>query len=360
MTDGPRSGPYACSLARLRLGDLDVVTAGNGELQLAFFPQVGGRLISLCLHGDEVLWRNPAYVADDLSPVVPRATWPRLDGTMASWANIGGNKTWPAPQGWSGADEWSGPPDEILDAGSYAVEAAVDARGAAHVTLTSASDPRTGLRISRAFTLPASGTTFSQVSTFVNDSQVPVRWSVWEVTQVDTTPRHDVTDAGAFRVEVTLSAAPLCLLDVVGTAHSRSVPGYVEVPVQETVGKLGFPNATGRVTWLRGDGVRLEQTTIREPEAVYPDSGCAVELWLQYPVPEPLAALGGLHPDAHLVEMEVLSPLVEIPPGRRTSLAVQWWLDRRSLSSEAAVRSIVAFVHRSGGRPALVRGSSQT
>jgi len=25
--------------------------------------------------------------------------WSRPDGTMASWVNVGGNKTWPAPQG---------------------------------------------------------------------------------------------------------------------------------------------------------------------------------------------------------------------------------------------------------------------
>ena len=328
MTDGSLSAPAGCRLARFTLGDMDVVTAGNDELQIAFLPQVGGRLISLRLNGDEVLWRNPAYLSDDLSPVVARGTWPCPDGTMASWANVGGNKTWPAPQGWSGAHEWPGPPDEILDAGPYAVEATVDEGGAAHVTLTSAPDPGTGLRISRAFTLPASGATLSQVSTFINDSPAPVRWSVWEVTQIDTRPRQNSTDAGTFRVEVTRPASPLCLLGLVGTAYSRSAPGYVEVPVQETVGKMGFPNATGRVTWLRGDGLRLEQTTVRDGEAVYPDEGCAVELWLQYPLPEPLASLGGLHPDAHLVEMELLSPFFEIPQGGRSSLEVQWRLDR--------------------------------
>jgi hypothetical protein len=100
------------------------------------------------------------------------------------------------------------------------------------------------------------------------------------------------------------------------------------VPVQQTVGKMGFPNATGRVTWLRGDGLRLEQATVRDVEALYPDGGCSVELWLQYPLAEPLTTLGGLHPDAHVVEMEVLSPLVEIPQGGCTSLEVHWRLDR--------------------------------
>ena len=89
-----------------------------------------------------------------------------------------------------------------------------------------------------------------------------------------------------------------------------------------------FPGASGRVTWLRGDGLRLEQSSARNPAAVYPDGGCPVELWLQYPLAEPLDRFGGLHPNAHLVEMELLSPLVEIPPGGRHSLDVAWRLDR--------------------------------
>jgi hypothetical protein len=59
MIEGSLSAPAGCSLACFTLDDLDVVTAGNDELQLAFLPQAGGRLISLRLNGDEVLWRKP-------------------------------------------------------------------------------------------------------------------------------------------------------------------------------------------------------------------------------------------------------------------------------------------------------------
>lgn len=320
--------PAACTVARVTLGDLDVLTVDNGELTLAFLPQVGGRLISLRLHGDEILWRNPAYLADDLSPLVPHAQWPRPDGTMGSWANVGGNKTWPAPQGWTGPETWPGPPDEVLDSGAFRIRADVDERGAARVALTSAPDRRTGVSITRAFSIPASGTSFTQVSTFVNHTAIPVRWSVWEVTQIDTTPRFGSADAGTFRVDAMSLDEPLRLLDVVGAGRFNVRPGAIEVPTQATVGKLGFPGASGRVTWLRGDGLRLEQSSARNPAAVYPDGGCPVELWLQYPLAEPLDRFGGLHPNAHLVEMELLSPLVEIPPGGRHSLDVAWRLDR--------------------------------
>lgn len=37
------------------------------------------------------------------------------DGTFASWTNVGGSKTRPAPQGWDGDDQLPGPPDPVLD-----------------------------------------------------------------------------------------------------------------------------------------------------------------------------------------------------------------------------------------------------
>jgi hypothetical protein len=303
-------------------GDLDVLVIGNGELELAFLPQVGGRLISLRLDGDELLWQNPAYLSDDLKPVAPRSSWPEPDGTMASWANVGGNKSWPAPQGWAGAGEWPGPPDAVLDAGPYEADHAVGPDGFVRVTLTSAWDARTGLRIRREFVLPVSGTSFSQVTTFTNESAAPIRWSVWEVTQVDTASGYP----GVFVVEG--SGDPLRMVDIVGVSDWRQVPGGVEIPVQEVVGKIGFPGASGRVSWQRSDGLRLEQVIARDVQAPYPDGGCPVELWLQCPIPEPLAAFGGLHPDAHLVEMEVLSPLTVIAPGGQVALNIAWRLAR--------------------------------
>ncbi len=44
------------------------------------------------------------------------------DGTLAAWKNYGGDKTWPAPQGWETDDQWHGPPDPVLDSGRYTVE----------------------------------------------------------------------------------------------------------------------------------------------------------------------------------------------------------------------------------------------
>lgn len=318
-----RAAASPCRVQRSCPGDLDVLVIGNGRLQLAFLPQVGGRLISLSVDGAEVLWRNPAYLSAELSPVVPHATWPEPDGTMASWANVGGGKTWPAPQGWSGPDAWPGPPDPVLDAGPYKTTATVNDDGAAMVTLTSAIDRRTGLQVTREFLVPPAGTSFSQASTFVNHSDRTVRWAVWEVVQVETAPMPGLVDRGAFLVQVDNPEPPLALFEVAGRAAYEVTEDALRVPVQDVVGKLGFAAATGRVEFARADGLRLALTVERQPQD-YPDGGCPVELWLQYPLGRPLPELGGLAPDAHLVEMEVLSPLVTLSPGEATRLDTTW------------------------------------
>jgi hypothetical protein len=302
---------------RVTKGDLEVVRVCNDVLALSFLPEVGGRLISLEVAGAELLWRNPAWLTGDLSPTTPHQEWPTPDETMGSWANVGGSKTWPAPQGWEGADQWPGPPDPVLDAGAYALE--ITARpDAVLICLTSEDDRRTGLCIRREFRVPAHGDSFSHVATLTNTSARRVRWSAWEVTQVATALGGEIV------VDVDSHEVPLTLLAAHGTPDSTTEAGRSHIPVLDVVAKLGFPHATGRVSWLRSDGARLAQEMRRENGAVYPDGGCPVELWLQHPMPAPLEELGGLQPDAHLVELETLSPLRDLEPGESTRHVVTW------------------------------------
>lgn len=98
------------------------------------------------------------------------------------------------------------------------------------------------------------------------------------------------------------------------------------LPLQRVVGKLGFPAANRHVALDRPDGSSLEIAFEARPGARYPDGGARVELWLQYPIPEPLPQFGGLHPRADLVELEVLGPLVTLQPGESTELELRWSL----------------------------------
>jgi len=304
--------------------DLPLVRVVTDDLELVFAPTRGGRLLSLIALGRERLWRNPDLLDADLAPVVPVDSWPAGDGDMSTWANVGGSKTWPAPQGWSGPDEWAGPPDPVLDSGAWSVEAEVGPRGAV-VVLTSPDDPRSGLRVERRVVVPATGTGFEQTSTFTNVSSVPRTWSIWEVCQVDTRggAGRPVEDAAV----VVAHAAPPLELDLgswEGVVRSSRRGDDVLLPIGSGVAKRGYPEASGSVAYRDVDGSTVTLATRPAAGGTWPDGGSKVEVWLQRPTAAPIAELGDLHPAAHLVELEVLGPLVTLAPGASTSLDVAW------------------------------------
>jgi len=79
----------------------------NGLVEVQIVPQIGGRVIQFKLGDHEFLWVNP-QLAGKLPP-------PSGLGPKGEWLNYGGDKLWPAPQGWGGDDQWPGPPDAVLD-----------------------------------------------------------------------------------------------------------------------------------------------------------------------------------------------------------------------------------------------------
>lgn len=313
---------------------LPLYRVDNGTITLTFLPGVGGRLISLTRGGHELLWRNPAYLDGQLRFVRSRDEWPRYDGTFASWVNIGGSKTWPAPQGWDGPGQWAGPPDPVLDSGQWSiVEEAAGADGETRVSLTSPDDLRSGLRVTRSFTVPVSGTSFQQKTSFLNISSSPIWWAIWEVCQVDTAD-------GAAEATATIE------VDVDGDDYRElgqyygelewgaSIDGRLSIAIQDVVAKVGFPQASGRIAYHGPTGHRLELTFVPVPDADYPDEGSRAELWMQSPLEHPIAELSGLHPDAYLAELEVLSPRFAIAPGATVEYSLGW-----SVASSAGMLS---------------------
>ncbi|MBP2472436.1 hypothetical protein JOF53_001308 [Crossiella equi] len=286
----------------------EVVWLDNGRLRLGFVPALGGRLLSLRCDDEELLWRNRDLLTDDLRPA-PGHVFAPNSGEMGDWVNYGGDKTWPAPQGWSGAHEWPGPPDPVLDSGPY--EVSVEGRS---VTMVSAADPRTGLRLSRRFTLDPSAAAYRLELTATNAGTAPVRWALWNVTQLP---------GGAVHIGLANRAEPrvVDLITATRAVEYRIEGDEVVVPRQETVGKLGFPGSAGWVTH-RGSRHSLTQRFTVDPSACYPDRGSPLEVWLESPLPEPIAALGNLNPPAEIVECEVLGPLTCLAPGSSTGLTI--------------------------------------
>lgn len=284
---------------------------GNGLLRLGFVPGLGGRLLSVRLGDTELLWHNASLLDSALNPVGGHVFRPN-SGRMGDWVNYGGDKTWPAPQGWDRDGQWPGPPDPVLDSGPYTV----DSLAANTVTLTSAADPRTGLRIARRCSLPPGRAGYRLRLTATNVSDRTVRWSLWNVTQFP--------GGGDVLVGLRAGRTPAVVELVAGTGNPRYEPiadGRVRVPNQDVVGKLGFPGATGWVAYAAA-GYTATLSFAVDETGEYPDLGSPLEVWLEHPLPAPLAALGGLDPPARIVECEVLGPLTELAPGASTSLTI--------------------------------------
>ncbi|MCU1585457.1 MAG: hypothetical protein JWM49_2013 [Microbacteriaceae bacterium] len=305
-------------------GDLPLTVVTTNDLFLTFAPTRGGRLLSLRVRGTELLWQNPALVDSSLHPVFPVDEWPDGAGGMSTWANLGGTKTWPAPQGWGGAGEWAGPPDQVLDSGAW-TEDVVSSSESVTVTLTSPDDRRSGIRIIRSYAIPCMGTHFEQTTTFTNISAAPVRWSIWEVCQVNTAAGAGLpVREAAVVVPVFPRSGLLDLGTWVGDVVGAEGDSAVRLPIGTGVAKRGFIGVPGSVGYEGPGGESLSLTLVPVEGADYPDGGAQVEVWLQMPTAKPIAELENLHPSAHLVELEVLGPLVNLEPGESTSTVVTW------------------------------------
>ena len=103
---------------------------------------------------------------------------------IGMWRNYGGSKVWPAPQGWSGDHEWPGPPDPVLDSGPYDCRTS---RGAetASVHLNSQHDEQSGVTLQRDIEIRPGTSVVHLHHRMHNTSKRPVRWGIWQVTQVD-------------------------------------------------------------------------------------------------------------------------------------------------------------------------------
>ncbi len=126
----------------------------NGLINLYIAPEIGGRAIQLEL-GDQSYF----FVNSDLAGKVLPASQNNL---KSGWANYGGDKVWPAPEGWRNDHEWPSVPYYILDGSRFKSEIVKETPQEVAVRVTSPSDPRTGIQFESTFPV-YEGTTRVQV-----------------------------------------------------------------------------------------------------------------------------------------------------------------------------------------------------
>jgi len=298
----------------------------NELVRLHVVPDIGGRVIQYALGDKEFFWINPA-LAGKTSPKTG------LD-PKGGWLNYGGDKLWPAPQGWDNDTQWPGPPDAVLDGQPY--HAKIE-RAPPGIWLTSRDDPRSGIRFRRRIRIHPRSTRVSVEATMTNVDDKPRRWGIWAHTQLDA----GLPDSDHYNrlMRAWCPINPRSRFErgyrvIFGEKDNPSFEvdakrGLMKVSYQYVVGKIGLDRHAGWVATVDGrNGDVFVQRFELEPEKAYPE-GSSVEFWHN--------SRGRIHayhksiempenPDQnpYVFESEVLSPFARLQPGQSCTWTYQW------------------------------------
>jgi hypothetical protein len=330
-------------------GDWFSVNVSNGIVSFLVVPSIGGRVMDLSLGKTGVFYTNLRLrgKANSDSP-----------GTEFSLGrNYGGSKVWPAPQGWTSESEWPGPPDPVIDCGAYDWRADV-APEASTVHLKSGHDEYTGLTMQRAITIGAGCSTVEVLHHMENTSRRPVRWSIWQVTQVDA--------AQGLEIFVPATGFHQIFGDKPYSAVGLDAKeNHVHIKYEDQVAKLVVEATQGWFASLdRARGFVLAETFPLTPNTNYPDHA-PVAFWISGHGTFTLhgdrvdmgTTPGGCDPH---VETEIMSSLTDLRPGESASLHTAWHLaaiDAEEIVSVNHCGAVGAPLKVQPGSSARVTGS---
>lgn len=317
----------AVSAHRADLHGWDACFLENGLVRLAAVPEIGGRVMAYDLGAHPFLFVDPDLAGKLFSPEQHQG-----DGSLAAWKNYGGDKTWPAPQGWQSDDQWHGPPDPVLDSGRYTLDELTSDGEQASLCMTSPPDARTGIQISRRFTLRAGSSRVAIALTFRNIANHPVRWSIWDVVQIcahRTLPNGDLTFDPTCTVTTRINPASRhgrgfqVMFGAEDNPQWQTEAGLFRADYRWEIGKVGIDATCGWIAFSQGScGVAFAERFGHDPAGDYPDNGSTVECWTVGA--GQVANLNYAESGIHLMETEVLSPLHTIAPGESASFALEW------------------------------------
>jgi hypothetical protein len=227
-----------------------------------------------------------------------------VDSKSSEWINLGGEKTWPAPQSdWAKITGRGWPPPMAFDATPLHARADRDT-----LVLTSPVDPNYGIEVERRLTL--SGSELKVSTTYHKREGKPVRVSVWTVAQLKDPER-------------VYMPAPKRSLFLKGyNEQSSQLPAELRIVngVASCARATNFASKIGsdasRLIWV-GPNEILETIAPREEWGDFPDQQSSAEI---YTNPDPLP----------YVELEMLGPLHDLEAGESISREVVYRLHKRA------------------------------
>jgi hypothetical protein len=299
----------------------------NGLIALQIVPEIGGRVMQYSLGEHDFFWNNPKLIN-----VAPPESGLGLEG---QWLDYGGEKLWPAPQGWDNDQQWPGPPDAVLDGGPYAMKTLTENKA---VKLTSQKDMASGIQFSRVIKIADGTTRISIDATMTNIDTKPRRWGIWSVLRMDASSRIGDEYNKNFRAYCTLNPDSKFYkgYDIqFGLVNNPTFvadheSGMFKVHYQRLVGKARIDSPGGWVAVANGeDGYVFVQRYTYEPGKAYPDDA-SVEFWTHgtgafYAWSKLNTMAESPKETPNFFECELLSPYAALNPGEQYSFHYDWY-----------------------------------
>ena len=316
------------------------VRLANETTEVLVAPELAGRIIQYRVEGVEWLWVNK----DLAGKVFP----PEENNKMEVWKNYGGDKLWPAPQGWDRKDQWPGPGDDVI-VRPYKYEI-IKKEGPEVKLKLIGSDlgGYAGIQFLRTVTLRDGSNKVEFEITMKNVSDRVVRWGIWEVAQMNWSDRegqkgeHDWNEEAFIAVPMNpRSRWPEKYHVMFGLASSFNWQpdyerGLMIVRYMNFVGKIVMDVPAGWAAMVDPQsGYTFVMRFPYDPQAEYPDGG-NFESWVAGKgefVHKHKRRYAKDDPKGRLIEMEALGPLTTLKPGEETHLNTSWEVIKGGLES---------------------------
>jgi Domain of unknown function (DUF4380) len=321
---------FAAKIEQTEYMGWKVYRLSNGLVSLYVAPQLGGRAIQLELGGQTFFFVNRSLAGK----VLPESE----NNLKSGWANYGGDKVWPAPEGWNNDDQWPSIPYYVLDGSTWDAEVMTNNSAEVALRVTSSKDPRSGVQFARTFHVYA-GTTRVKVEELMrNISRRRIRWGIWHLIQNDAADEHDPSKPNPdLFMYVPLNAHsmfPHGFYNPYGDARHPSYEAIdggrmLRIHYLYRVGKVAADSDAGWYALVNGQkNTCLVETFKYFPGEKYPDDA-SVESWNDGPGTISRGPFDQVLPEdpaktPYFLESEVLSPFATLDPGEEYEFTVHW------------------------------------
>ena len=299
-----------------------VYKLSNKYNSLYITPEIGGRVIQMEFNDSKLFWENKSLYG---------VTSPETGlSEKGEWLNYGGEKLWPAPQGWDNDKQWHGPPDPILDGGVYSSQIISDSI----VYLKSNPDSVTGIRFEREISLIPNSTGVGINVTMTNMSDTQIRWGIWSNAQLDASYNEEVNEK--FKVYCPLNPSSKfvrgynVIFGLVNNPQWQTDNNMMTIHYKHHVGKVVLDSDAGWVATVNGEtGNVFVQKFKYVNSSEYPDNA-SVEVWTQgfgsfYAWGKINTMPDDVSENPYLVECETISPFAKLLPGEKFNYRYQWF-----------------------------------